>query len=73
MAHRQGDDHGERSVAVIGFDYMFLTSAHCYSQEEFASCDEKDLDPSEVLKILVVRDMRSEAIFGHAVRVKGSD
>ena len=26
MAHRLGDDHSERGVAVVGFDYMFFYS-----------------------------------------------
>ena len=33
----------------------------------------KDVDPSKVLKVLVVRDMRSKAIFAHAVTAKGAD
>ena len=73
MGHRQGDDHGERGVAVIGFDYMFLTGKDTYTRGEWAECDERDLDPMEVLKVLVVRDMRSKSIFGHAVKCKGSD
>ena len=28
MGHRLGDDHSERGVALIAFDYMFLTSAN---------------------------------------------
>ena len=33
----------------------------------------KDIDPKLVLKILVVRDMKSKSIFAHAVKCKGSD
>ena len=73
MGHHLGDDHSERGVAVVGFDYMFLTQKNLYSRSEWASCVEKDIDPSLVLKILVVRDMRSKSLFAHAVEAKGSD
>lgn len=73
MGHRMGDDHSERGVALVAFDYMFLTSANLYSRSDWMSCDEKDIDPKLVLKILVVRDMKSKSIFAHAVRCKGSD
>ena len=45
MAHRLGDDHSQRGVAVIGFDCMFLTAKEVYTREEWAKCEEKDLDP----------------------------
>ena len=51
--HRAGDDHSARGVAVIGFDYMFLTGKNCYSRDEWECCDEKDLDEADILKILV--------------------
>ena len=73
MGHRVGDDHFERGVAVIGFDYMFLTQKDVYSRLEWEKCDEKDIDEQLVLKVLVVRDMRSKSLFAHAVRAKGSD
>ena len=59
MGHHLGDDHSERGVAVVGFDYMFLTQKNLCSRTEWDSCVEKDIDPELVLKILVVRDMRS--------------
>ena len=73
MGHRLGDDHSSRGVAIVGFDYMFVTDGNIYSRDEWASCAEKDVDPSKVLKVLVVRDMRSKAIFAHAVTAKGAD
>ena len=73
MAHRLGDDHSERGVAVVGFDCMFLTEKDLYSRSEWLECEERELDPNLVLKILVVRDMRSKSVFAHAVPVKGSD
>jgi hypothetical protein len=44
-----------------------------YTRDEFETCDECDIDPARVLKVLVVRDMRSKALFAHAVTVKGAD
>ena len=73
MGHRLGDDHSSRGVAVIGFDYMFVTDGNIYSRDEWETSDEKDIDPSKVLKVLVVRDMRSKALFAHAVTAKGAD
>ena len=73
MAHRSGDDHSERGVALIGFDYMFLTSGDLYTRHEWNESEEKVVDPKLVLKVLVVRDMKSKSVFAHAVRCKGSD
>ena len=73
MAHQLGDDHSERGLAIIGFDYMFLTGKNLYDRQEWSECLEKGVDPKLVLKILVVRDMRSKSIFAHAVPCKGSD
>ena len=44
-------------VLVSAFDYMFVTDGNIYSRDQWASCDEKDVDPSKVLKVLVVGDM----------------
>lgn len=75
MGHRLGDDHSNRGVAVVGFDYMFVTNDNVYTRDEFeASVDyERDPDVGRVMKVLVVRDMRSKALFAHAVAVKGPD
>ena len=73
MGHRLGDDHSERGVAVVGFDYMFLMQTDLYSRTEWESCGEKVIDPRLVLKVLVVRDMRSKSLFAHAVVAKGVD
>ena len=73
MGHRMGDDHSERGVALVAFDYMFQTSSGLYSRKDWMECDEKDIDLKLVLKILVVRDMKSKSIFAHAVRCKGID
>ena len=73
MGHHQGGDHSERGVAVIGFDYMFVTAKDIYSRDDWKRNPEGDVDPRYVLKILVVRDMKSKRVFAHAVRCKGSD
>ena len=60
---------------MIGFDYLFLTGENLYTREEWMADDniERSSDPSLMVKILVVRDMKSKSIFGHVVRSKGSD
>ena len=73
QGHRLGDDHSERGVAIVGFVYMFLTAKDLYTRKEWAECDEKNIDERLVLKVLVVRDMRSKSLFAHAVAAKGSD
>ena len=39
--HRAGNDHSARGVAMIGFDYMFLTAKDLYIRKEWAECDEE--------------------------------
>ena len=74
MGHRLGDEHCNRGVAIVGFDYMFVTDGNAYSRDEWDASDEKSVvDPANVLKVLVVRDMRSKALFAHAVVAKGAD
>ena len=71
MRHRVGDDHSCRGVAIVAFDYMFMTENKVYTREELGGAS--DVDPGRVLKILVVRDLRSKALFAHAVAAKGAD
>ena len=52
---------------------MFATSGEAYSREEIEQSGEEDLDPQKVLKIFVVRDFKSKALFAHTVKCKGSD
>ena len=73
MGHHQVGDHSERGVPVVGFDYMFVTRKDAYTRDDWKRNPEGDVDPSQVLKILVVRDMKSKSVFAHAVRAKGSD
>ena len=71
MGHSAGD-HAERGIAIVGFDYMFLTSSEVYTRAEWEESPETEVesDPSRVLKIVVVRDSKSKSIFAHAVRCK---
>ena len=73
MGHRLGSDHSSRGVAIVGFDYMFVTPRNVYTRDERVKCDERDIDSTKVLKVLAVRDMRSKAVFAHAVESKGAD
>ena len=57
----------------MGFDYMFLTQKDVCGRLEWTTCAESEIDESLVLKVLVVRDMRSKALFPDAVPAKGSD
>ena len=59
MGHRGTADYETRGVATVGFDYMFVTSGNVYSREEWSESAERDIDPSLVLKALVVRDYKS--------------
>ena len=63
MGHRLGDDHSSRCVAIVGFDYMFVTDGNIYNRDEWVSCDEKDVDQSKVLKVLVVRGHEVQSSF----------
>ena len=71
MGHRLGDDHSDRGVAIVGFDYMFMTENNLYTRSEFGKSEDKDVDPARVLKVLVVRDMRSKAYSHMQCRPRG--
>ena len=71
MGHRLGGDHSNRGVAIISFDYMFVIDSNVYSRDEWAKSDEREVDGKTVLKVLMVRYMRSKAVFAHAVEAKG--
>ena len=72
MGHRVTGDEELRGIPTVAFDYMFLTSGHVYSRGEWAESPERDIDPELVLKVLVVRDLKSKSLFAHAVKCKGS-
>ena len=61
---------GAKSVPTISFDYMFMNS-------KGEACDEITDDGADVhkdgIKVLVVKDSKSKAIFAHVVPSKGVD
>ena len=59
----------ESRVPVIAFDYLFITQGKILKKDELSEEDKKHI----MLKILVVKDTKSRAIFAHAVRQKGVD
>ena len=73
MGHKLGHDHWNRSVAMVSFDYMFVTQSNVYTREDWSACEERDIGSKLLLKVLVVMDMRSKAIFAHAMPSKGDD
>lgn len=72
MKHSSADQEG-RGIAIVGFDYMFVTGSNVYSRVEWSECEERNVDAKDVLKVLVVRDFKSKALFAHAIRCKGAD
>ena len=64
MGHHPGGDHSERGVAVIGFDYMFVTAKDIYNRDDWKRNPEGEIDVKQVLKVWVVRDMKSKSILG---------
>ena len=56
-----------RSVPTVSFDYAFVGD-----KGDIASQLEADDEPGAI-KVLVVRDNRSKAVFAHTVPVKGAD
>ena len=75
-------DHGrigERRIPVVSIDYLFLTPKGVFTRPElqerypefYAKIDVDDDD--EVLKILVLYDSFSKAVFAHAIRRKGAE
>ena len=67
-----GEKHGHGSgsaIPIIGFDYLFVTERGVLTREEM----EADVSQRAVLKILVVKDLQSKAIFAHTVTQKGVD
>ena len=59
---------GSRSIPVISLDYMFLSRRGVFTRQEW-----QPLEGEQSLKILVVKDARSKAVFAHAVPQKGID
>ena len=56
-------------IPVIAFDYLFITRGKILKKDELSEIDKANIK----LKILVVKDTKSKAVFAHAVRQKGVD
>ncbi len=69
-AHRPKESD-ERKRPVITFDYLFITKTA--KGERHVDAREEVQDKEILLKILVVKDTRSKAIFAHVVDAKGAD
>ena len=65
--HRMCD--GPHSVAVIAFDYIFISNKQILRRDEMTD----DLIKKSLVKILVVKDHKSKAVFAHVVTQKGTD
>ena len=65
--HRPGG--AERKIPLISFDYLYLTRGQLLRREELEGDEAEQTD----LKVLVVKDSRTRAIFAHVVDKKGTD
>ena len=59
----------ESRIPIIAFDYMFVTKDKVSMADEISDEDKKDAP----VKILVVKDTKSKAVFAHVVKKKGAD
>ena len=57
----------ESRIPILAFDYCFLTQGRVYTRQELT--DEQLKKP--MVKILVLKDTKSRAVFAHVVRRKG--
>ena len=55
--------------AVVSIDYMFVTNDGIFSEEDQMSTEQQE----QALKVLVLKDSKSRAVFAHAVPQKGID
>ena len=62
--HRAGP---EGRVPVIAFDYLFVSQSKLVTREELDDEEEK----KALIKILLIKDVKSKATFAHVVRHKG--
>ena len=68
LAHKL-QDQSSRKIATVSFDYLFITRGNAFTREEWEL--EKSDEP--FLKVLVVCDSKSKAVFAHGVPAKGLD
>ncbi len=67
-----GEQHREGTtgaIPIIGFDYLFIVDRGIMRRDELEEHEIK----KAVMKILVVKDLKSKAIFAHVVPQKGVD
>ena len=69
--HRNTGETG--AIPIIAFDYLFVTEDKVLRREEHAACDLSKQASEQVTKILVVKDLKSKAVFAHVVTQKGVD
>ena len=56
-------------LPIIAFDYLYLTEGRVLRREELEEDDEKKTQ----VKVLVVKDLKTKAVFAHVVPQKGVD
>ena len=61
-------EYKSRSVPTVGFDYLFVSKRGVFSKKDW-----KAEDDERFMKVLVVKDFNSKAVFAHAVQRKGVD
>ena len=64
-------DPTKRAIPTIAMDYMFLTTKGVKLKNEKGELSEDE--QKGALKVLSVRDLRSKALFAHAVEKKSLD
>ena len=62
--HRAGP---EGRVPIIAFDYLFVSQSRLVTREEMDEEEQK----KALIKVLLVKDVKSKAVFAHVVRHKG--
>ena len=79
LGEHRGSDH-ERNLPLLSMDYFFLTRDGLLKKEEIIGklYENEDalnqaLETGDVVKCLLLRDMRSKAVFGWVVPSKGND
>ena len=60
--------HGKQKIAMISMDYAFVTP-----KGPIVDQGEEGWDDPNALKLLIVKDSKSSAVFAHAVVQKGKD
>ena len=62
-----------RSIATVAFEYLCVTKREVYTTEELNDHALREEFEESSLKVLVVRNLKSKAVFAHAVVAKGVD